>query len=99
MSGLMGTMVQGMAWGTGTAVAREAVGAAMGAMGGGGSSAPKEAAPVAETAAPAQQFTGPCAVQQQSFYECLQRANGDAAACQNFFEGLSSCQQDAKAFA
>jgi len=42
MSGLMGTMAQGLAFGTGSAVAHRAVGAASNAIFGGSDSAPVE---------------------------------------------------------
>jgi hypothetical protein len=93
MSGLMGTVAQGFAFGTGSAVAREAVSGVMGSMGGGGGG---QAAPPAETGA-AQQVQAPaCAMQQQSFYDCLHHSNGDASACNDFFQALSECQSNAK---
>ncbi|KAJ1450348.1 hypothetical protein M885DRAFT_532737 [Pelagophyceae sp. CCMP2097] len=53
MSGLMGSVVQGMAMGTGSAIAHRAVGAAFGSMGGGSEKqeAP-QAAPVRPRAEP-----------------------------------------------
>ena len=92
MSGLMGTVAQGFAFGTGSAVAREAVGGVMGAMSSGGG---EPSGAVAQTS---QQSAGAaaCQMQQQSFYDCLQNSNGDASACQDFFQALSNCQQDAK---
>lgn len=91
MSGLMGTMASGMAFGAGSAIAHKAVDAAASAMTGG--SAPKPAAPVAPA------VDGPCFAEQTNFTKCLQNYNNDATMCTSFFQNLTSCQTDAKAFA
>lgn len=101
MSGLMGTMASGMAFGAGSAVAHQAVGAASNAIFGGGS---KESAPAAPAAAAAEAAAPPaaagaCATQQTSFYDCLKATNGDANMCQQYFEAFKSCQEQAKAYA
>jgi hypothetical protein len=88
----MGTMVQGMAFGTGSAIAHKAVGAAAGAMSGGG-----EAEPAAAAARPS--AADMCSSQQSTFYECLHKSNGDAASCNDYFVALNQCQNDAKAYA
>lgn len=91
MSGLMGTMASGMAFGAGSAVAHKAVDAAANSLFGGGD---KPAAPA--TSSPA--VGGPCSLEHQSFLKCLERSNNDASACSSYFENLSACQRDAKAF-
>jgi len=96
LSGLMGTMAQGMAFGTGSAIAHRAVGAAASAMTGGGEGAPAQESP---SQAPPQQQAGLCDFQQQSFFQCLQQNNGDAAACNELFSSLQRCQEQAKQFA
>ena len=95
MSGLMGTVAQGFAFGTGSAVAREAVGSVMGSMGGGGGGGgggQVAAEQTSQQAAPAVA----CQMQQQSFYDCLHHSNGDASACNDYFQALSECQSNAK---
>ena len=90
----MGTMVQGMAFGTGSAIAHRAVGAAAGAMSGGGDSGAAEAP--AASAAPA---ANPCMEQQKYFQMCLEQSNNNAATCADYFKALSECQVNAKNFA
>lgn len=97
MSGLMGTMASGMAFGAGSAVAHQAVGAAVGAFTGGGDS--KEAAPAPAAAAQPPAAASACATQQTSHIECLKATNGDANMCQQYFEAFKSCQEQAKMYA
>jgi hypothetical protein len=94
MSGLMGSVVTGMAMGTGSAIAHQAVGAISKSMFGGSTpaAAPAAAAPIA--AAPTV-----CIPQNNSFMQCLQSNNNDTMRCNDFLEALSSCQRDAKQFA
>lgn len=93
MSGLMGTVVQGMAWGTGTSVARHAVDSMIG----GG----KEEAPAAPAAAPAPAYQAPssyapqsggCNDQVKAFSDCMSNNNGDMGACNYFFESMQQCK-------
>jgi len=91
MSGLMGTVAQGMAFGTGSAIAHQAVGAAVGAMSGGGSSDSGQEAPPQQQQQ--QQQQDPCAYDTQSFNQCLQNNNNNLSACQEFFDALRQCQQ------
>ena len=91
MSGLMGTMVQGMAFGTGSAVAHRAVGAVMGGGSGnaaaGGAAAAGDAA--AATAAAAAEPV--CQIQLADFQECLMTNQGDIGSCQMFMDAFSQC--------
>lgn len=91
MSGMLGTVAQGFAFGTGSAVAHRAVGAAANAMGGGAAEAP---APMEQ--APPQ--VGLCDDYQQQFMFCMQNNGGDATACNDSFTALQSCQEQAKSF-
>ncbi|KAJ8611552.1 hypothetical protein CTAYLR_007717 [Chrysophaeum taylorii] len=89
MSGLMGTMAQGLAFGTGSSIAHHAVGAAANSLFGGKkaeevTAAEVKAAPVAAT----------CEADKQMFFECLQRA--DAEKCHDLFTALQACQDNAK---
>ena len=102
----MGTVVQGAAFGTGSAIAHRAVGAVAGSMGGGdrdehGSyeNAPQQqggggAGGAAENLARA--AGGSCAVDQKQLYQCLEENSGSAAACQYFFDALKLCQDNTK---
>merc|ERR1719491_2149728 len=57
-SGIGSTIAQGMAFGTGSAIAHQAVGAAVGAMSGGGSSSEQAAAAPAQQQFQEQSFDG-----------------------------------------
>jgi len=98
-SGIMGTVVQGMALGAGSEVGHQAVRSMLG----GGSGGHQEAAPAPaapqHAPAPAQSYgssfgSAPaCQVSQQELYKCLQEQNGNAAACQFYFDALKQCQE------
>jgi hypothetical protein len=94
LSGIGSTIAQGMAFGTGSAIAHRAVGAVAGSFGGGGGGevAPQEpqvGAPVMNQ----QQLQGPCGDDKTMFYECLQINKGDQKACSFLFENLQQCQR------
>ncbi len=94
-SGIGSTIVQGMAFGTGSAIAHRAVGAAAGALTGGGGDAPAQ--PVEQNQQQPQQMQaqgGVCANDKQIFFECLQMNRGDQQACQFLYDQLQSCQQN-----
>ena len=80
MSGLLGTMAQGFAFGTGSSIARGAVGAAGDALFG-GSASEQAAQPAAQQAAAAPAAQDACAVDKRAFYQCLETSNGDADKC------------------
>ena len=91
-------VAQGMAFGTGSAIAHRAVGAATNAVTGGGSSS-EGAAAKQEASQPQQaeqQFGGACALDQKGLYQCLQENSGNAAACQYYFDALKQCQENAQ---
>ena len=90
----MGTMAQGFAFGTGSSIARGAVGAAGDALFGGSSE--QAAQPAAQQAAAAPAAQDVCAVDKRAFYQCLETSNGDASRCQELFNQLSMCQENAK---
>jgi hypothetical protein len=99
LSGIGSTIAQGMAFGTGSAVAHRAVGAVAGSMsGGGGAQAPEYAQgamPGTGNGIPQQQMDGgACAMDKQMFYECLQQNKGDQEACKFLYEQLKECQQN-----
>jgi hypothetical protein len=95
----MGTIMEGMAFGTGSAIAHRAVGAVMGSMGGGGSAAPEAAAAAApqHAAAPPSAATATgCDIHQQEFMRCLRENKTDIASCQMFQDNHSQCLTDAR---
>jgi hypothetical protein len=111
MSGLMGTgtgfaaragprfsardRAPPQAFGTGSAIARQAVGAASSAMFGGGSSAPaQDAQPAAASTQMASNDV--CEIDKNAFYTCLHNNNGQADKCSELFSALSMCQENAK---
>ena len=79
LSGLAGTVMSGMAFGTGSAVAHRAVDAVMGPRG--GSAEHNNAAPAA-AAAPRG-----CVDQNNKFTTCMRENQGSIASCQYLFDG------------
>lgn len=94
MSGIGSTIAQGMAFGTGSAMAHQAVGAIAGSFSGGG-----EAAPAPQAGAPVmdhqqqQQLQGACGEDKTMFFECLQINKGDQQACSFLYDNLQQCQR------
>jgi len=88
MSGLGGMVMQGMAMGTGSAIAHRAVDSMMGPK---GESAPAEAAPAA--AAPQSGSMGSCANENDMFSQCVKNSNGDTSACQQYLDMLTNCKK------
>eukprot|EP00559_Dactyliosolen_fragilissimus_P008615 CAMPEP_0184872584 /NCGR_PEP_ID=MMETSP0580-20130426/41373_1 /TAXON_ID=1118495 /ORGANISM="Dactyliosolen fragilissimus" /LENGTH=158 /DNA_ID=CAMNT_0027375407 /DNA_START=483 /DNA_END=959 /DNA_ORIENTATION=+ len=97
LSGIGSTIAQGMAFGTGSAIAHRAVGAAAGALSGGGSAdeMPREEM---VTGVPLQQhdqsLQGACAQDKQMFFECLKVNQGDQQSCSFLYETLQTCQRN-----
>lgn len=93
LSGLASTVAQGMAFGTGSAIAHRAVGAVANSIGGG-----SDQQPVAQQygAAPVNaanvQGGGVCAQDKEMFYDCLKMNKGDQASCQFLYDQLKQCQ-------
>ena len=85
MSGLAGTVMQGMALGTGSAMAHRAVDAVMGSR----HPAPAEAQEAAQTIV---QDNLPCGDQAKTFSDCMGMSNGDLEACRVFFERMQECR-------
>jgi coiled-coil-helix-coiled-coil-helix domain-containing protein 10 len=96
-SGIGSTIVQGMAFGTGSAIAHRAVGAVADSFSGSGSEAAPAPAPAANNG---QYNTAPvaqndvCSMDKSNFYDCLQQNKGDQMACNFLYEQLKSCQQN-----
>ena len=87
-----------MAFGTGSAIAHRAVGAAANAMtgGGGGQGDPVEMQYEQNNTMPQQQqqLQGACAQDKQMFFECLQVNQGDQKSCSFLYETLQACQRN-----
>lgn len=97
LSGIGSTIAQGMAFGTGSAMAHQAVGAAVGSMsgGGGGEQQQQEMQQPMDNGMQQQQQTiqGACGQDKQMFFECLQVNKGDQQSCSFLYEQLQSCQR------
>lgn len=99
LSGLGATIAQGMAFGTGSAIAHRAVGAvAESFSGGGGGDAAPAAAPVQQQQFSSNNTTDVCATDKTMFYDCLQQNKGDQQACHFLYEQLKDCQQNQMQF-
>ena len=77
---------------------RQVAGGADGAAGDAlfGGSSEQAAQPAAQQAAAAPAAADACAVDKRAFYQCLETSNGDASRCQELFNNLSMCQENAK---
>ena len=85
MAGLAGTVMQGMALGTGSAMAHRAVDAVLGSR----HPVPAEAQQAAQTIV---QDQLPCADQAKGFSDCMSLSHGDMEACRVFFERMQECR-------
>ena len=94
LAGLGATMAQGFAFGTGSALAREAVSGVMGAFGGSGDKS--SPAPQQPPTSQSNQASGPCAVDQSAFMQCLQQNPGNSSACDMYYNALQACQNNNK---
>mmetsp|Transcript_19849 Transcript_19849/g.28983 ORF Transcript_19849/g.28983 Transcript_19849/m.28983 type:complete len:153 (+) Transcript_19849:84-542(+) len=95
LSGIGSTIAQGMAFGTGSAIAHRAVGAVAGSMGGGGEEGVEQQQMQAQ-AQPMQdqQLQGACAMDKQMFFECLKVNQGDQQSCSFLYSTLQECQRN-----
>lgn len=91
MGGLLGTVAEGMAFGTGSAIARHAVNSVVDSFGSDNKEAP---APVqAATPAPIPATAPLCVADQKAFMECLNTRANDISACQFYLDALNQCKQ------
>jgi coiled-coil-helix-coiled-coil-helix domain-containing protein 10 len=102
LSGIGSTIVQGMAFGTGSAIAHRAVGAVAESFGGSGSNNNSNETPPAAApqygATPTMNVNDVCALDKTNFYDCLQQNQGDQMACNFLYEQMKSCQQNQMQF-
>ena len=89
MGGMGGMIAQGMAFGAGSAIAHRAIGAVADGMGGS-----DEEGAVNESQQKSQADAGPCGEPKGFLYQCLDQQNGNASACQYYFDALRSCQEN-----
>jgi hypothetical protein len=97
LSGIGSTIAQGMAFGTGSAIAHRAVGAAANALTGGGASEAPIMQPEDNNSMMQQQnqqLAGACAQDKQMFFECLKVNQGDQNSCSFLYETLQACQRN-----
>jgi hypothetical protein len=81
----MGTVMQGMAFGGGSAMAHRAVDAVLGSR----HATPVEAQQAAQTIV---EENMPCGDQAKAFSDCMSLSNGDMEACRVFFERMQECR-------
>jgi len=101
LSGIGSTIAQGMAFGTGSAIAHRAVGAVAGSMSGGSEGEQQqqmEAAPSMQMDQQQQQIQGPCAYDKEMFFDCLKQNKGDQESCSFLYQQLQSCQRNETTF-
>ncbi len=99
LSGIGSTIAQGMAFGTGSAIAHRAVGAVAESMTGGGSDGGQvvEQGQAVQQQMPVQgqqQLEGACAQDKQMFFECLKVNQGDQQSCSFLYDTLQTCQRN-----
>lgn len=98
LSGIGSTIAQGMAFGTGSAIAHRAVGAAANAITGGSDEGQVvEQGQVVQQQMPMQgqhQLEGSCAQDKQMFFECLKVNQGDQQSCSFLYDTLQTCQRN-----
>ena len=92
MSGLGGMVAQGMAFGTGSAIAHRAVGAVAGAMSGDDGAERSQEYQSGGAAPQQEQQQNPCMENMQAFNLCVQQNGSDISMCQGLYEALQSCQ-------
>ena len=93
MSGIAGTVVQGMAFGAGSEVGHQAVRSLMGGSSG-HAPAQQQEAPAQQTQQYAQPQEHPCQGPNTNFMTCLRSNNGDIGICQQYMDILQQCERD-----
>lgn len=94
MGGLGGMVAQGMAIGTGSAIAHQAVNGVMNSFGGSKEPQHEQRQEQPQTSAQTPTPTGACSLDQEQLYKCLQERSGDATQCQYYFDALKDCQEN-----
>lgn len=96
MAGLASTVAQGMAFGTGSAIAHRAVGAVANSFGGGSSDTPAVEQQQQQQQPMQNQLNngGVCQLEKQNMYECMQQNKNDQEACTFLYQMLNDCQRN-----
>lgn len=84
----MSSMIQGFAFGTGSSIAREAVGSVMG----GGRHEQPQQQPMDVPMQSAQPAQGACAFDNEALMSCLKANASNAGSCEFYFNALQQCQ-------
>ena len=87
--GFLGTMMQGFALGTGSAVAHEAIHGAVRSFSGGSEG---EHAQQHQQVAPQGGAAEACGAQQKAFLDCMQANGGEMTLCQYYFDAMQKCK-------
>jgi hypothetical protein len=90
LSGIGSTIVQGMAFGTGSAIAHRAVGAIADSFSG-SDSKPQVVAPAAPAPAASANY-GACHMDMEAFNRCMRENNNNASSCDFYYNALQQCQ-------
>jgi coiled-coil-helix-coiled-coil-helix domain-containing protein 10 len=100
MSGLLGTVFQGAALGTGSAMAHRAMDSVMGprTVVHEHQGAPEGGAPAAMAAGGGAMPQGPCAQQAVQFAQCVEKTGGDMTACEYYLGALQACKMNSAGF-
>lgn len=94
LAGIGSTIAQGMAFGTGSAIAHRTVGAVAESFGG-SSAGSQEAAPVQQQSMMAQQQDGgACSMERQVYYDCLRDNKSNGEICEFLLDQLKACNQN-----
>ncbi|KAI9895118.1 hypothetical protein PsorP6_019095 [Peronosclerospora sorghi] len=98
VSGLVSTVAQGMAFGTGIAIAHRAVGAVAGSFSCSleASHPQPEAAPSFQESRAVQPPETQCGAYQKALLECLNSNSNDISSCQFYLEQFKKCQLQQK---
>ncbi|WMV50908.1 hypothetical protein MTR67_044293 [Solanum verrucosum] len=88
LGGIGSTIAQGMAFGTGSAVAHRAVDAVMGPR------TIQHETVVAEAAAAAPAGSDACGVHTKAFQDCINSSGSDIGKCQFYMDMLSECRRN-----
>ncbi|CAL5200836.1 unnamed protein product [Lathyrus oleraceus] len=95
LSGIGSTIAQGMAFGTGSAVAHRAVDAVMGPRTIQHETVASEAAAAAAPAPTASSFGGDaCNIHSKAFQDCLNNYGSEISKCQFYLDMLSECRKN-----
>merc|ERR1712187_32382 len=93
LSGIGSTIAQGMAFGTGSAIAHRAVGAVANSLGG-SNEQPAEVKNVQSMKHHLYSGNDACSQDKQMYFDCLKQNDGEQKNCRFLYETLKSCQGD-----